>query len=171
MLDAVAGELARLLVVSKGRLALLMPTSHQIIAPDTDDKSPYLPLHPGAAAYFNDDEESWFDRFEDLFYLIAMLGSVVASGGAAALCYVRRRKHRESDLHDLATLMNKLANDAELDCDAAERELEAIVGRGIAWRAAHPEELDDPQTMQLALGELRAMIAFRRKQAEAKNGT
>lgn len=171
MLDTVAGELARLLVLSKNRLGTLLPGAQEIIAPDTDDKSPYLPLHPGAAAYYNDDEESWFDRFEDLFYLIAMLGSVVASGGAAALGYVRRRKHRESDLHDLATLMNKLANDADIDCDAAERELEAIVGRGIAWRATHPEELNDPQTMQLALGEIRAMIAFRRKQAEAKTGT
>lgn len=171
MLDTVAGELARLLVLSKGRLGTLMPGAQEIIAPDTDDKSPYLPLHPGAAAYYNDDEESWFDRFEDLFYLIAMLGSVVASGGAAALGYVRRRKHRESDLHALADLMNKLANDAELDLDAAENDLQAIVNRGIAWRAAHPEELDDPQTMQLALNEIRTMIAFRRRQAESRSET
>ena len=171
MLDTVAGELARLLILSKNRLGTLMPGAQEIIAPDTDDKSPYLPLHPGAAAYYNDDEESWFDRFEDLFYLIAMLGSVVASGGAAALGYVRRRKHRESDLHDLASLMDRLSNDETVDLDAAERELQAIVGRGIAWRAAHPEELDDPQTMQLALNEIRTLIAFRRRQAEMKTGT
>jgi hypothetical protein len=162
MLDAVAGELARMLIVSKGRLSLLMPTAHQIIAPDTDDKSPYLPLHPGAAAYYNDDQESWIDRFEDIFYLVAMFGSVIASIGAGAAGYFRRHNHREADIKDLAALMLTLATDPNYDPDAAEQQLNALVRRGLTLRASHPDDLDDPQIMTLVLSEMRHQIAARR---------
>lgn len=162
MLDAVAGELARMLIVSKGRLSLLMPTAHQIIAPDTDDKSPYLPLHPGAAAYYNDDQESWIDRFEDIFYLVAMFGSIIASIGAGAAGYLRRHNHREADIKDLAALMQTLATDPNYDPDAAEKQLNALVRRGLTLRASHPDDLDDPQIMTLVLSEMRHQIAARR---------
>ncbi len=162
MLDAVAGELARMLIVSKGRLSLLMPTAHQIIAPDTDDKSPYLPLHPGAAAYYNDDQESWIDRFEDVFYLVAMFGSIIASIGAGAAGYFRRHNHREADIKDLAILIHTLATDPNYDPDAAEKQLNALVRRGLTLRASHPDDLDDPQIMSLVLSEMRHQIAARR---------
>lgn len=171
MIDTVAGELARLLILSKGRLGTLLPGAQEIIAPDTDDKSPYLPLHPGAAAYYNDDEESWFDRFEDVFYLVAMLGSVLASGGAATIGYVRRRRHKEGELQNLTVLMTKLANNEPVDLDEAELTLQRVVSQGLAVRAAHPEDLDDPQTLAIALAEMRRMIAYRREQDAAKTGT
>lgn len=164
MLDAVAGELARLLVVSKGRLGLLMPSTHQIIAPDTDDKSPYLPLHPGAASYYNDDQESWFDRFEDVFYLVAMFGSVLASIGAGAVGYFRRHNHREVDLKNLATLMQSIAEDPNFDPDAAEKELNRLIKRGLSLRASHADDLDDPEVMALVLREIRLQIAVRRSE-------
>lgn len=170
MLDAVAGELARMLIVSKARLALLMPSAHQIIAPDTDDKSPYLPLHPGAAAYYNDDQESWFDRFEDLFYLIAMFGSILASIGAGAAGFFRRHKHRDNDLQDLAALMHHIGSNKNFDPDEAEASLRKIVDRGMAVRAARPDDLDDPQMLKLALDEIRHDIAERRA-ALSKTGT
>lgn len=162
MLDAVAGELARMLVVNKNRLSLLMPTAHQIIAPDTDDKSPFLPLHPGAAAYYNDDEESWFDRFEDIFYLVAMFGSIFASIGAGAVGYFRRHSHRETDLRNLAALIETVSTDPNFDPDHVEQELSELLRRGLTLRAKHPDDLDDPQTMQLALAEIRRQIAERR---------
>lgn len=162
MLDAVAGELARMLIVSKGRLALLMPTAHQIIAPDTDDKSPYLPLHPGAAAYYNDDQESWFDRFEDVFYLVAMFGSVLASIGAGAAGLFRRHSHREADLIALSRLIETISTDPNYDPDAVENQLGALVRRGLMLRAKHPDDLDDPQVMGLVLDEIRHQIAARR---------
>ncbi|MBU3730079.1 MAG: hypothetical protein FGM26_00870 [Beijerinckiaceae bacterium] len=162
MLDTVAGELARLLILSKNRLGTLMPGAQEIIAPDTDDKSPYLPLHPGAAAYFNDDEESWFDRFEDVFYLVAMLGSVLASIGAGTIGYFRRHKHRATDLADLSNLMQTVATDPNFNPDAAEAELNALVKRGLTLRASHPDDLDDAQTMQLTLNEMRQQIAAQR---------
>lgn len=171
MLDAVAGELARMLIVSKGRLALLMPTAHQIIAPDTDDKSPYLPLHPGAAAYYNDDQESWFDRFEDIFYLVAMLGSVLASIGAGTAGYFRRHNHREADLKDLAALMREMSENPDFDPDAAEKRMRTFVDRGLALRARHVDDLDDPQTLQMSLDEMRRQIADRRAAMTRPAGT
>lgn len=170
MLDAVAGELARLLVVSKGRLALLMPTSHQIIAPDTDDKSPYLPLHPGAAAYYNDDQESWFDRFEDVFYLVAMVGSIFASIGAGAAGYFRRHNHREADLKSLSALIKTIANDPNFDPDRVEQELNRLIKRGLTLRASHPDDMDDPQVMALVLREIRYLIAAQRVE-QARGGS
>lgn len=171
MLDAVAGELARMLIVSKPRLERLMPGTQQIIAPDTDDKSPYLPLHPGAAAYFNDDEESWFDRFQDIFYLVLMGGSVVASAFAAAVGFFRRRKHRESDLQRLAKLMHTISTQKDYDPDKATAELESIVSGAVAYRADHVEDLDSPEMLQLALAEIRRLIEDRRRELATNTPT
>ena len=171
MLDAVAGELARMLVINKNRLALLMPGMHQIIAPDTDDKSPSLPIHPGAAAFYNDDEESWIDRFEDMFYLVAMFGSILASIGAGAAGYVRRHAHRDADLRELAQLMRQLASGAPFNPDEADAALDDLVRRGLALRASHPGDLDDPQVLQLVLAEMRHRIAMRRAALRRWSGT
>ena len=130
-----------------------------------------MPLHPGAAAYYNDDQESWFDRFEDVFYLVAMFGSVLASIGAGAAGLFRRHSHREADLIALSRLIETISTDPNYDPDAVENQLGALVRRGLMLRAKHPDDLDDPEVMGLVLDEIRHQIAARRAAITEKSGT
>jgi hypothetical protein len=39
------------------------------------DKDAYIPIHPGAAAYFNGEQRTFFDKYGDLiFYGSILLG-------------------------------------------------------------------------------------------------
>jgi len=69
MLDAVAGAIARSLFKTKALLVAKTPLASQIEAPDPDDKNPVLPVHPGVASYLNSGEQSFFDEFQQYFYL------------------------------------------------------------------------------------------------------
>ena len=82
MLDAVAGAIARSLFKTKALLVAKTPLASQIEAPDPDDKNPVLPVHPGVASYLNSGEQSFFDEFQQYFYLGGMVLSMAGSGVA-----------------------------------------------------------------------------------------
>ena len=59
------------------------PILSQISAPDTD-KDAFLPIHPGAAAYFAGNEPTFFDKYGDaIFYGSLVLGSLTSLLAAA----------------------------------------------------------------------------------------
>jgi hypothetical protein len=76
-----AGELARLLFITRSKLVTAFPQARYIETPDTD-KSVAFPVHPGAAAYFNGEQTSLLERFENVFYvgaiIVSLLGSICA---------------------------------------------------------------------------------------------
>jgi TRAP-type uncharacterized transport system substrate-binding protein len=76
-----AGELARLLFITRSKLVTMFPQAGYIEAPDTD-KSGVLPVHPGAAAYFNAEQTSVLERFADVLYvgviIVSLVGAVCA---------------------------------------------------------------------------------------------
>src|SRR6202042_2404322 len=55
------------------------PIFAQITAPSTDADA-YLPLHPGAAAFYNGTQQSFMDEYSNWIYLTPM-----ALGGAATV--------------------------------------------------------------------------------------
>ena len=58
------------------------PLLAQVSSPSTD-KDAYVPIHPGAAAFFDGDEKTIFDKYGDqFFYGSMMLGTIdVRAGG------------------------------------------------------------------------------------------
>src|SRR5499426_2212183 len=76
-----AGEIARMLFVTKAKLVSTLPQVGNMEAPDTD-KGAALPVHPGAAAYFDGEQTSLLDRFETYFYLVMIVISLIGSGYA-----------------------------------------------------------------------------------------
>ena len=132
MLDAVAGAIARSLFKTKAQLVAKTPLARQIEAPDPDDKNPVLPVHPGVASYLNSGEQSFFDEFQQYFYLGGMLLSM--AGSAIALLVGRlNRKKSESDLRQIDRLIEladkALTAQASSELNAVEEELNGI----IAW--------------------------------------
>ncbi len=67
MPDLIAGEVARNLMLAKARLLSTSPLASRIEAPDADEDT--VPIHPGASAFYNDEQTSIFDRFESLFWM------------------------------------------------------------------------------------------------------
>jgi TRAP-type uncharacterized transport system substrate-binding protein len=132
MLDAVAGIIARSLFKTKAQLIAKTPLASQIEAPDPDDKNPVLPVHPGVASYLNSGEQSFFDEFQQYFYLGGMALSL---GGSAIALLVGRlgRKKSESDLRQIDRLIEiadkALAAQAPSELKTLEEELNEI----IAW--------------------------------------
>lgn len=72
----------RTLFELKSKLTATHPLALQMHAPDTS-RDAKMPTHPGAVAYLDNEEVSLFDRFSDLFYLSAMVLSVLGSAAAA----------------------------------------------------------------------------------------
>ena len=66
-----AGEITRIVLATKARLAASEPGVGQIEAPDTD--KPVFPIHPGTVAYLNGEKPDLIDKSLNYLYL----GSVV----------------------------------------------------------------------------------------------
>lgn len=76
--DYVTGEIARLLTLSKAQLIATSPFARNIEAPDSEDGS-NLPIHPGAVAYFDGEQDSLVDSAFGAFYLISIILGILGS--------------------------------------------------------------------------------------------
>ena len=74
-------------------VAAASPLANRMEEPSTE-KSAAFPVHPGAAAYLDGDEESFLDKYSDLIYIGAMLMSVLASAAAALACRMTAANHQ-----------------------------------------------------------------------------
>lgn len=91
--ETTVSELTRLIYAVRPRLASEMSLANRIEAPETS-KSSVLPIHPGAAAYYEGEVPTFLERYEDGFYLGIMLLSIV--GSAFAGLASRNAGHRRS---------------------------------------------------------------------------
>jgi len=132
MLDIVAGAVAQSLLTSKTKLMQLTPLAAQIEAPDPDNKSPVLPVHPGVAAYLSNGEQSFFDAFQNYFYMSGMALSTVGSAVAVLLGRLSHRKSQEefAKIDRLIGIADQALRTRELaELKTLEEELNGIV----AW--------------------------------------
>ena len=116
--DETISALTRLLLTVRPVIALHMPVANRIEAPSTT-RGAALPVHPGAAAYLDDEEESFFDKYSDAIYIGALCLSALGSAAAA-----------------LASRMNSRTNETD---DVLLTRLLAIIK---ASRGADPEAID-----------------------------
>ena len=80
--DDVVGTLTQAIMETRRDLTAEYPVLKQISAPNTDkddDKDTYIPIHPGAAAYFDGSQKTFLDRYGDqLTYGSMILGSLAS---------------------------------------------------------------------------------------------
>lgn len=101
--ETTVSELTRLVYAVRPRLASEMSLANRIQAPDTS-KSSVLPVHPGAAAYYDGEVPTFLERYEDTFYLGVMLLSILGSV-AAALASRAAGSRRSTTLVQLGQIM------------------------------------------------------------------
>jgi TRAP transporter TAXI family solute receptor len=158
MPNYVAGEVARLLFVTKAKLVPTFPQAGSIEAPDTTVGAA-LPLHPGAMAYYNGDQVNLLEQFEDYFYLVVIIISIIGSGFTWMMSAWRTAlsPDQEQLLRLLAIVRDVPA--ADLDTlEALDKEVEAIHARAVervAHEAIEPEQF---QVVSQVVSEVRQVI-------------
>ena len=116
-------ELARNMFERRSELSQKLGYTVAIEKPD-NDKGVRFPVHPGAAAYLDDTDISWYTMFSDQIWTVWLVGGVLASAGAGALGAFRRPKSDPMQEHlDRLRSRTKRAREHPDELDALSDEL------------------------------------------------
>jgi TRAP-type uncharacterized transport system substrate-binding protein len=140
------------------------PIFAQITAPSTDTDA-YLPLHPGAAAFYNGTQQSFMDEYGNWIYLTPMILGGAATVLAAAWKFLGLggmpiRQGPLDSLHALGRRIRKANTEAELS--DIEEEIDEILSSQRAKSAAGDESAVDDATLNVAAHRLESLIHDRR---------
>jgi hypothetical protein len=109
--------LTQALVNVRNDLVRDQPLLAGLTAPDTDPDA-YIPVHPGAAAYYNGTQQSFMDKYSDWIYLTPMALGALASIVAAAWRFLGIRHEPEENvlkqLFALPRRIREVPDEAEL---------------------------------------------------------
>jgi TRAP-type uncharacterized transport system substrate-binding protein len=163
--NEVAGALTRLLLAARPAIAARIPIANRIEAPATD-KGAALPVHPGALAFLDDEEESFFDKYSDVFYIGAMCLGALGTGLAAIAGWFTRHQSTDADkiLRRLLEITKAVrsARHAGL-LDGYEEEADELLALALAPDAVHASSVNRMGALTLALNQVRHAIAEQRQ--------
>jgi TRAP-type uncharacterized transport system substrate-binding protein len=140
------------------------PIFAQIAAPSTDADA-YLPLHPGAAAFYNGTQQSFMDEYGNWIYLTPMVVGGAATLLAAAYKFLglgmpATKQGPLDSLYALARRIRNVGTEAELS--DIEDEIDEILGTQRAKFADGDENAVDDATLNAAAHRLESLIHDRR---------
>jgi TRAP-type uncharacterized transport system substrate-binding protein len=140
------------------------PIFAQITAPSTDADA-YLPLHPGAAAFYNGTQQSFMDEYGNWIYLTPMLLGGAATLFAAAWKFLglgepTTRQGPLDSLYALGRRIRKAGTEAELS--DIEEEIDGILKAQRTKSAEGDESAVDDATLNVAAHRLESLIHDRR---------
>jgi TRAP-type uncharacterized transport system substrate-binding protein len=140
------------------------PIFAQIAAPSTDADA-YLPLHPGAAAFYNGTQQSFMDEYGNWIYLTPMILGGVASVLAAAWKFlgIGQPATQQGPLDSLYALGRRIRKaDSETELSDIEEEIDSILATQRARSASGDENAVDDATLNVAAHRLEGLIHDRR---------
>ena len=165
-----AGDITKLLFGVRQSLASDYPAIAQMTKPDTDKDAAVL-AHPGAAAFIDDEQKTFFDKYSDFIYLGIMVFSGFGSG-AAWLASYSRADDRIRKLRALETLLDiagavRLAETHE-QLDKLRGDVDELVRR--TMRQVERNALDESAMVafSIALNQAQSAIAERRAMLAAQ---
>jgi TRAP-type uncharacterized transport system substrate-binding protein len=122
-----AGEITRLMLATKSRVAAILPEAGQLAAPSTD-KDELFPAHPGTVAFLNGEQTNVLDESINWVLLGSMLTGFV--GSLAAWLNKARQKKKEDEVQGRIRLLPLLLQQARSSSperlEATEKELEQL---------------------------------------------
>ena len=140
------------------------PIFAQITAPSTDADA-YLPLHPGAAAFYNGTQQSFMDEYGNWIYLTPMILGGMATVLAAAWKFLGIAPFAgDGPLDTLYALARRIRKaDTEIELGTIEDEIDEILKAQRAKAAAGDENAVDATTLNVAAHRLENLIHDRRQ--------
>ena len=163
--DNLVGELTKDILGLRLTLASELPAVQALETPSTDKDAP-LPVHSGAAAYIDGEQESFFDRYGDWFYIGAMALSALGTGGAALLGResANRRRRAMSGLDELLALLALIrACEDEEELMRLGREADQILTRVLADYAKGDLDTAALAAYRLAIDQVGRAVAERQR--------
>ena len=158
------GELTEALMKARRDLLGELPLLGQMTAPSTDSDA-YLPVHPGAAAFYNGTQQSFLDKWGNAIFLTPMILGGIASVLAAAWKFLRDGEPRKSEqaLDSLYALGRRIRTaEAELDLSEIEREIDRVLQMQREKAVAGDENALDDTTLNVAAHRLQSLVHERR---------
>jgi TRAP-type uncharacterized transport system substrate-binding protein len=147
------------------------PIFAQITTPSTDADA-YLPLHPGAAAFYNGTQQSFMDEYGNWIYLTPMILGGAATILAAAWKFLGLGSPKSEgpldSLYALGRRIRKSGTEAELS--DIEEEIDGILRAQRAKSASGDESAVDDATLNVAAHRLESLIHDRRAMLAKRPG-
>ena len=167
--DDVVGSLTKAIMETRRDLIGEYPVLKQISAPSTDkddDKDTFIPMHPGATAYFEGTQKTFLDKYGDqLTYVSIVLGSL-ASIFAAVWKYVTKKNEGGPEslplmrLYALKDQLRQARSEAELA--QTEQRIDELFIAELEKHARGDAEATDTGALGLAMQQLANAIAQQR---------
>jgi TRAP transporter TAXI family solute receptor len=157
-------DLTQALMSARRDLLSEQPILAQVKAPDTDAGA-YLPVHPGAAEFYNGNQQSFLDRWSNVIFLTPMALGALASILAAAWKFLRSGEFqaKEAALDSLYTLGRRIRNaETEADLSEIENQIDEVLRAQRARAATDDENALDAATLNVAAHRLENLIHDRR---------
>jgi TRAP transporter TAXI family solute receptor len=167
--DEVVSSLAKAIMDARRDLLGEDPLIAQISEPDTDktdtNNDTYIPVHPGATAYFGGNVQSFLDKHGDQIFYGSMLLGTLASLFAAAWKFMTKDEEKPENrplmrLHALTDQISKAGNEADLA--ETESRIDDILKGELEKYAAGNADATEAAAMGLATHRLEHLIAQRR---------
>jgi len=162
--EAAIGELARLLLSSRQTLSSELIGFAKIEKPDTD-KDANVAVHPGAKAYFDDEQKTFFDKYGDHLFWLFMVVPLLGSGAAGIASYMKagERTHHLRLLNKLLDVGRRARRIESMQAlDELQDEVDELVIQTV-HRAERSALGESPQlSFVLAIEQARFAIADRR---------
>jgi TRAP-type uncharacterized transport system substrate-binding protein len=146
------------------------PIFAQITAPSTDADA-YLPLHPGAAAFYNGTQQSFMDEYGNWIYLtpMALGGAATVLAAAWKFLGLGNPATSEGPLDSLYALGRRIRKaDSEAELAEIEEEIDDVLKAQRAKSAAGDENAVDDATLNVAAHRLEGLIHDRRAKLAQK---
>lgn len=161
--DTIA-DLTRSLLAARRDLIGELPILAQVTAPDTDPDA-FLPVHAGAAEYFNGTQESFLDEWSNAIYLTPMILGGLASVLAAAWRFIGLRTSKPDEsaldaLYALARRVRKAQHEDELS--DIESRIDDILSDQRLKIASGDQDAPDMATLNVAANRVESLIHARR---------
>jgi TRAP-type uncharacterized transport system substrate-binding protein len=147
------------------------PIFAQITTPSTDADA-YLPLHPGAAAFYNGTQQSFMDEYSNWIYLTPMILGGAATVLAAAWKFLGiGNPVSEGPLDSFYALGRRIRNaGTEAELSDIEEEIDGILKSQRARSAEGDVRAVDDATMNVAAHRLESLIHDRRTMLAKRPG-
>ena len=162
--DNIVTELTQAIYDTRRELLGAYPLLAQISAPSTE-KDAVIPIHPGAAAYYDGAQKTFFEKYGDYLFYGPMLLGALTSFFAAAWRFVKIGGYEEttSPLDPLYALVPRI-RDAHSEADLAtiEEEIDSVLKAELAKCTKGDVDAVDTGALSLAAHRLEHLINFRR---------
>jgi TRAP-type uncharacterized transport system substrate-binding protein len=158
------GTLTKTIMSVRRELLGEQPIFAQIAAPSTDADA-YLPLHPGAAAFYNGTQQSFMDEYGNWIYLTPMVLGGIATVLATAWKFlgIGNPATSEGPLDSLYALGRRIRNvSTEAELLDIEEEIDDILKAQRTKSADGDENAVDEATLNVAAHRLESLIHDRR---------